>query len=257
MPASALGVPDHIDETGYVSLGHGGSLSVQFIGNVLVDQEEVENGNDLYIYEIGGAVEPFEVFISKDGANWVFVGEVAGQPTGIDIAPYVETGVEYRFVKLVDSDARMSSAPWTGADIDAIGAIGSIWSTISITTNKFKYFPRDMTSISLNIINPTEDNVTYQWYWIVPQFNVSVPVMPAPIPAGYNDTLDFNFTIPYWGPTPFGNIFYVQLLDASGEILDADVTWWAYSPSGVAMPVAEIDIEKEIKKIIGGIEWSS
>lgn len=38
-------------------------------------------------------------------------------------------------------------------------------------------------------------------------------VMSVPIPAGYDDTLDFGFAIPEWGPTPFGNVFYVQLLE--------------------------------------------
>lgn len=128
---------------------------------------------------------------------------------------------------------------------------------VKICTDKTTYIPADMMTITIDIANPTEDSVTFQWYWIVPQFSVCVPVMSSPIPAGYKDTLDFNFTIPDWGPTPFGNLFYVQLLDASGEILDADDTCWAYSPSGVTMPVAEIDIEKEIKKIIGGIEWPS
>ena len=47
--------------------------------------------------------------------------------------------------------------------------------------------------------------------------------MSSSIPAGYDDALDFSFTIPDWGSTPFGNVFYVQLLDASGEVLDGDV----------------------------------
>ncbi len=49
---------------------------------------------------------------------------------------------------------------------------------------------------------------------------------------------------------PFGNVFYVQLLDASGEVLAADAACWAYRPGGEAMPAKEVDIAKEIKKTI-------
>ena len=121
VPENALGVPG-----GYVSLGWGGMLVVEFTDNMLIDQAEVEEGLDLYIYGIGSSVEPFEVFISQDGTSWISLGEVRGHPRGIDIAGYVEPGGAYRFVKLVDSDTRMSSSPSGGADIDAIGAIGSV-----------------------------------------------------------------------------------------------------------------------------------
>jgi len=42
----------------------------------------------------------------------------------------------------------------------------------------------------------------------------------------------------------------MQLLDTSGKVLDADITWWAYSPGREATPAAEVDITKEIKKTI-------
>jgi hypothetical protein len=126
---------------------------------------------------------------------------------------------------------------------------------ITITTDKTTYTTGDTMTITIDIANPTEDSVTFQWYWVVPQFSVCVPVMSVPISGGYDDTIDFSFTIPDRGSTPFGNVFYTELTDASGEVLDADVTWWAYSPSVVeAMPAAEVDIEKEIKKTIEKIE---
>jgi len=126
--------------------------------------------------------------------------------------------------------------------------------TITITTDKFKYCPDDPMTISIDIANPTEDSVAFQWYWVVPQFSVCVPVMSVPIPAGYDDTVNFSFTIPNWGSTPFGNVFYVQLIDASSAVLDADVIWWAYSPSGEAMPAAKVDIAEQIRKTIEKIE---
>jgi len=127
--------------------------------------------------------------------------------------------------------------------------------TVSISTNELEYSSADTMTITIDIANPTEDSITFQWYWVVPQFSVCVPVMSAPIPAGYDDTTDFSFLIPDWGSTPFGNVFYVQLTDASSEVLDADVIWWAYSPSVVeAMPAVEVDITKEIRKTIERIE---
>lgn len=123
--------------------------------------------------------------------------------------------------------------------------------TVSIVTDKFEYSPNNTMTITIDIANPTEDNVTFRWYWGVPQFSVWVPVKTSvSIPSGHNDTLNFSFTIPDWGSTPFGNVFYVHLLDASGEVLDADIAWWAYSPGGKVMPTVEVDIAKEIKKTI-------
>lgn len=126
---------------------------------------------------------------------------------------------------------------------------------VSISTDTFKYSPSDTMTVTLNIANPTEDSVTFQWYWGVPQYRIWLPVTTsAYIPAGYDDTVVLNFTIPDWGSRPFGNVFYVQLLDATGEVLDADAACWAYSPSGEAMPEEKVDIAKEIKKTIEMIE---
>lgn len=122
--------------------------------------------------------------------------------------------------------------------------------TVLISTDSFEYYTGDTMTVTLYIANPTKDSVTFQWYWGVPQYRIWDCVMSAPIPAGYDDTLDFSFTIPNWSPTPFGNVFYVHLLDASGEILDADVACWAYSLGGDVMPAAEVDITKEIRKTI-------
>jgi hypothetical protein len=130
--------------------------------------------------------------------------------------------------------------------------------TISITTDKFEYSPSDTMTITIDIANPTEDSVTFQWYWGVPQYSSWVPIARAvPIPAGYNDTVDFSFTMPYLGSKHFGNVFYVQLLDASGEVLDTDAKCWTYTPGEEEMPARKVGIAKEIKKIIRGVELPS
>lgn len=134
----------------------------------------------------------------------------------------------------------------------------TVWSStpfVDVSTDKFEYAPSDTMTVTIDIANPTENRSTFEWYWQVPQFSICTPVMSVPIPAGYEDTLDFRFTIPNWGPKPFGNAFYIHLLDKSGEIIDADAACWAYSPSGKAM--SEVDIAKEIKKTIERVELPS
>ncbi len=131
--------------------------------------------------------------------------------------------------------------------------------TISISTDKSEYSPGNTMTTTIDITNPTEESVTFEWYWLVPRFSVCVPVMSSPIPAWYDETLEYSFAVPNWGATPFGNVFYVQLLDeGSSEVLDADVTWWAYSLSGAAEtePAAtktNTDFASELMKTVEGI----
>ena len=57
-PHNALGIPDNNDKlhSGFVTLGCGGSLTLRFTDNALVDVD----GPDLWVFEVGPAVEPFE-----------------------------------------------------------------------------------------------------------------------------------------------------------------------------------------------------
>lgn len=126
-PSRGLGVPDYDGtEDTYFAIGESGVVVFEFTDNLLVDQSIVENGNDLYIFEIGPIVEAFDVAISADGLDYIEVGRVSGQPTGLDIAPFVQSGDAFRFVRLTDDGDGSSGSPFAGADIDAVGAIGSI-----------------------------------------------------------------------------------------------------------------------------------
>jgi outer membrane protein OmpA-like peptidoglycan-associated protein len=118
-PSNTLGIPNYNEEKdiNFTSLGNGGSLVVKFTDNILYDID----GIDLYIFEIGGD-ESFEVYISKNGKNWIDVGKGAGT-TKIDIKDFVKPTDIFRYVKLVD--LKTDQGEWPGADIDAIGAIGS------------------------------------------------------------------------------------------------------------------------------------
>lgn len=124
-PQGALGVPDFksTDDNTYVSLGKGGVLTLEFVDNRLVDVP----GNDLYLFEIGPEVESTFVEISEDGANWISVGKVQGSTAYIDIGPHTRPGQQFRFVRLKDDPSQGGHGGQTpGADIDAVGAIGSV-----------------------------------------------------------------------------------------------------------------------------------
>lgn len=121
-PENALGIPDFDEEKdeNYVSLGCGGELIVMFTDNLLTNIP----GNDLYIFEIGSAIESTKISISNDGDNWIEIGRVEGGRANIDISSFVKQDEVFRYVKLVDLKSGCDGS-FPGADIDAIGAIGT------------------------------------------------------------------------------------------------------------------------------------
>src|SRR5215211_7268093 len=102
-PEEALGPPDHV--TGgtprFVSLGNGGSITLRFVDNALTGSGTT--AKDLWIFEIGPAVEDTDVAISQDGATWVAVGRVAGSTSGIDVDSFgFGPSARFSFVRLTD-----------------------------------------------------------------------------------------------------------------------------------------------------------
>ena len=122
-PQAALGAPDiaEHDNGGYVTLGCAGELVLAFEDNALVDIA----GPDLYVFEIGPDTEPTAMAVSADGDAWTRVGRISGGKAEIDLAPYVAADAEFRYAKLVDLMSACGSGETPGADIDAVGAIGS------------------------------------------------------------------------------------------------------------------------------------
>ncbi len=122
-PNQALGAPDYrSDSTAMVTLGRGGTLVVRFVDNVLVDVA----GPDLYVFEVGPDVEKTFVELSEDGHRWIRVGHVDGSTCSLDIAPHIEPGQAFGYVRLTDDrDQGQTEGRLVGADIDAVGAIGS------------------------------------------------------------------------------------------------------------------------------------
>ncbi len=125
-PKTLLGPPDFnpkkVDPKNVVNmvLGCAGTVVLRFVDNALVDVA----GPDLYVFEVGPAIEPTRLEISRDGTTWTDVGAIRGGTAAVDIAKVAKPGEHYRFVRVTDLK-RACGGPYPGADIDAIGAIGS------------------------------------------------------------------------------------------------------------------------------------
>lgn len=121
-PAYALGLPDYTNSRspGFLSLGCDGTLVLRFTDNALVDVD----GPDLYVFEVGPAVEPTLLAISEDGRTWTEVGRIEGSRADVDIAPHVSPGQTFTYVRLTNA-SRTCGGRHSGADIDAVAAVGS------------------------------------------------------------------------------------------------------------------------------------
>ena len=124
---TAIGMPNWADGVGAVSLGY--RTETQPAALVLgFTQAAIFNGPgaDLYVFEVGPVVEATDVSLSVDGRDWVSVGRIEGATRAIDLddVPGFQAGTAYRYIKLVNAGGR-SSAPYAGADIDAVGIMGA------------------------------------------------------------------------------------------------------------------------------------
>lgn len=135
--ANALGVPDYTAEwigkncpsaqdCRSVTLGNGGSITLQFIDNRLTGSGD--SRPDLWIFEVGPDVEDQFVEISADGQTWSAVGKVGGSTAGVDIDAFgFDTSARFAYVRLRDDPALdQRVGPAAGADIDAVGAISTV-----------------------------------------------------------------------------------------------------------------------------------
>ena len=122
----ALAPPNYISEDAderkptAVALGCGGVLVLHFSDNALVDVR----GPDLYVFEVGPDVEAMNLAISTDGEQWTTVGDITGGTAAVDISKVARRGDTYRYVRLTDLKSGCGGG-WPGADVDAVGAIGS------------------------------------------------------------------------------------------------------------------------------------
>lgn len=122
-----------------VSLGYGGSLTVEFTNNALKGSGSKDL--DLWIYEIGKKAEQFKVEISVDNETWYDVG-LGKRPDnthqiglGFDIDHLLKNtdGIDentlFRYVRVTDgknTDTNKYHNHKSGVDIDAIAALSSV-----------------------------------------------------------------------------------------------------------------------------------
>ncbi len=121
-PHHALGEPDYTRTSapGFLSLGCDGVLVVRFDDNALVEVD----GPDLYVFEIGPAVEATDLAVSVDGTTWLEVGRIEGAQTELELKGIIDPDDVYRYVRLTNR-SRTCGGRHSGADIDAIAAVGS------------------------------------------------------------------------------------------------------------------------------------
>lgn len=138
-PSNALGIPEVPGNTSigacggapadcpFVSLGRGGSIVLQFIDNALTGSNSSDL--DLWIFEVGPDIEDTYVDISSDGVTWNSVGKVFGTTGGIDIDAFGFGSADmFTYIRLTDDPYEgASSGASVGADIDAVGAISTIY----------------------------------------------------------------------------------------------------------------------------------
>ncbi len=137
-PSNALGIPEVPGSTTipactgdpfdcpFVSLGSGGSITLQFTDNLLTGSDD--DSLDLWIFEVGPDVEDTFVEISTDGSIWYDVGKVFGTTSGIDIDAFGFSSTDlFAYVRLTDDPNEGSATGASvGADIDAVGAISTV-----------------------------------------------------------------------------------------------------------------------------------
>lgn len=123
-PEVTLGEPDYAgsDSGADLCLGAGGVLTLEFDVSI-VDGE----GEDVYVFEVGGQVEATKVEVSSDLVTWYEVGTAKGATAGLDINGKVPEGGRFRYVRLTDLEG--SRSDWPGADIDAVLALNSTYVT--------------------------------------------------------------------------------------------------------------------------------
>ncbi|ACK73369.1 conserved hypothetical protein [Gloeothece citriformis PCC 7424] len=157
-PNSALGIPNSshpknpflpLDKRNDVSLGIGGSITLQFKDNLLTGSGN--NKIDLWVFEAGETIESVFVEISKDGVDWYSVGQINENHPGIDIDQFGwHTEDFFSYVRLKDDPFEgdhqgiwndQEWIGWGGADIDAVGAISSVSLTPTPSNSSVLSFP--------------------------------------------------------------------------------------------------------------------
>ncbi|MGB0580766.1 MAG: immunoglobulin domain-containing protein [Limisphaerales bacterium] len=148
----------------HMSLGRGGSVTVQFTDNVLTGSGD--SSTDLWIYEVGPLVERMLVEVSKDGTNFLSVGAVSGQPGGIDLDAFgFGFNDQFFFVRVTDDpNSGSHGSPTPGADVDAIAAVTSVAPDPLIVTHPTNQTVVAGNNVMLSVAAAGTAPIGYQWF---------------------------------------------------------------------------------------------
>ena len=117
-PSLAVGIPDYEEvgsnSKGDLCMGKGGVLTLGF--DIYINDGD---GNDIYVFEVGGYVEETKVEVSADLKKWYEIGIVKGYEAGLDLKGKVPEGSSFKYVRLTDTGNNPNGS-WPGADIDAV-----------------------------------------------------------------------------------------------------------------------------------------
>ena len=122
-PEKTIGVPDVDTITsgyGELCLGKGGYIVLEF--DVAIYDGE---GLDIYVFEVGPAVEATTVEVSSDLVTWYNVGVAKGRTAGVDLSGLVPEGSRFRYVRLTDAGGNDYNSRWPGPDIDAVSGLNT------------------------------------------------------------------------------------------------------------------------------------
>jgi len=150
-PQAALGLSDYISfgdlsDFQFVSLSKGGFIKLGFENNLLINSGD--NGPDLWIFEVGEAIEKSQIELKPhdqntidqliaaglsdtNGDGYFEFGEISGSTSSLDIDAFVpgfsQSELIFDAVKITSLETSASIDQTTpGADIDAICALSSI-----------------------------------------------------------------------------------------------------------------------------------
>lgn len=126
--------------------------------------------------------------------------------------------------------------------------------SVSIETDKTKYWVGDTMNVTINITSPA--NHTFEWYIGIPQFDIWTKVASVPLPAEFDNSYTIPIPVGDWGNTSFGIVHYVHLLDPDNNVVVTDMACCDYQTHPLPMKKAmSVDVTEEIRKEIERVEF--
>ncbi|MBI9016486.1 MAG: hypothetical protein JEZ07_04405 [Phycisphaerae bacterium] len=144
-PTDALGIPQGSSSDFFITLGRGGKIELGFVDNFLVNSGD--DLADVHVFEVGSDVEDTFVALrptpetaallgdpalyDSNNDGYYEVGKVFGATSSLDIdaifTGFAANTLVFDAVQLIDDPNEGGQTGTTvGADIDAVGAIGSV-----------------------------------------------------------------------------------------------------------------------------------